>query len=301
MEFENNSVTNVAIVGQVCLDRNILEDGSRFVGAGSPAMFINKILSQFPGTRVDILAQHGADYSPYLQDVNIHPWQPGVPATLVYENDSSGVQRTQKAHNREHANPVPIDGVSRGILEGSDIIFIAPILPNLSPEYCRQIASSTRGKRSLRVLLPQGYSRGFDTEDNVIPRDFVEAEEIMPLIDVVIVSEEDHPNMKALARHWVESTDLVAIVTLGEKGALSITKNGENIHPTQSVPREQIKDTVGCGDTFSAAFAHAYRQTGDITYSVRFANGVAGQRLRYPADGIIIDYNLAQQTAYNSL
>lgn len=86
----------VVIDGQVCIDRNILEGGEEFEGAGSPPMFISKILRLFPSCKPLIIASYGSDYLQYLDGVNIYPKSPNIAKTLVYENNSLSGRRTQE-------------------------------------------------------------------------------------------------------------------------------------------------------------------------------------------------------------
>ncbi len=281
--------TRVVIEGQVCIDRNILEGGSMFEGAGSPPMFINRILRQL-GCEPLIIAPYGSDYLPYLGGVNIYPTTPNCAETLVYENYSASGMRTQRALKRESALPVPLDMNVINILTNADIVIVAPIIPNYTAERFIRIADQTVNKGVLKVLLPQGYFRNFDEQDRVIAREFDEAGEILPYLDVVIVSEEDHPNMLVLAKQWADQNkDLISVVTLGEKGALAFNNGSKVEVPTQAVPKAEIVDSVGCGDAFSAAFVFKYRRSKNLERAISFANQVARQRLFQMADQIKID------------
>lgn len=299
---ERGAQLKIVVVGHVDIDHNTLENGIKFTGAGSPAMFIDRVLRQLGGTEVRIIAPYGPDFLPYAEGTDIYPPQPNVPSTLVYGNDSSGVRRIQTVHNMENADPVEIDEVAAQILEAADIVFIAPLLGNFSPEYYAQIEGCTKRRGALRVLLPQGHFREFDSDGRVHPpetsKGFLNLGSILPYVDVMVTSDEDHPNMEALATYWVETNqDLISIVTLGEKGAVVYQNKTKIRVPTIAIPKEQVVDTVGCGDTFAAAFAYEYRQTRDIKSAVRFANAVAGQKLRFRADEIQIDVKKARADA----
>lgn len=283
---------NIEIVGHVCKDRNTSENIT-YEAAGSPAMFMNRIYRQFPNTHIGIIASSGPDFEEYRRGVDVYPLNPNASSTLVYENVSKGGTRTQKAFNRDQAVPVQVDAEVERRIKNADIVFYAPILPNYPGEYYAQI-NSHRKEGSLAVLLPQGYYRSFDSEDNVIAREFDEATKILPFVDLVIVSEQDHEDMFNICKQWVAANpNLTAVVTLGEKGAVAITSAGEIEVPTRPVPEKEIVDTVGSGDIFSAALAYRFRETGDIKEAVRFANEIARQTLFYAADDIKIDFEAA--------
>src|SRR4029079_6953279 len=113
---------------------------------------------------------------------------------------------------------------------------------------------------------------------------------VIPLVDIVIVSEEDHPDMYELAKKWTEKDKGIVIITQGEEGAVALKEGKEINLPGRPVKVEDIVDSVGSGDIFSAGFAYKYKQTGDIKEAGKFANELARQCLFYPADKIKIDF-----------
>ncbi|MEI7579198.1 MAG: PfkB family carbohydrate kinase [bacterium] len=276
----------ITILGHVCIDKNTSEHAT-YVTAGSPAIFMSKILKQLPENQVKILAPYGSDFLQYYSGQEIYPEVPVNKQTLIYENITKNSKREQKAWNRELALPITIDQNCRNFLTTTDLIFITPLLPNFSATYLSQTLANLP-KQSLKVLLPQGYYRDFD--QNVITRDFQEAADILPLMDLVIVSEQDHPQMLETARQWVNEFKIIVVITLGEKGALILTQSEELLIPAQVVPENEIVDSVGSGDIFSVGFAFRYLQTKSLREAGRFANALARQCLFYTPDQIKIDY-----------
>jgi sugar/nucleoside kinase (ribokinase family) len=278
----------ITIVGHVCIDTNVSERAS-YTSAGSPAMFMNTIYRQFPDTNVQIVAPYGPDFLEHRGDAALYPQQPNVQKTLVYENVSKNGMRHQKAYNRDEALPIPMDSALEHRLNGTDILFIAPLLPNVSIPYVQTLVSGAN-ETTVKVLLPQGYYRDFDQDDNVSIRPFDDADSILPLVDIVIVSEQDHADMFVLATRWATQFGVIVIVTCGEKGAVAVTGNGQFDLPARAVTENDIVDSVGSGDIFSAGFAYRYHQTHDLHEAGRFANELARQCLFYTPDNIRIDY-----------
>lgn len=63
------------------------------------------------------------------------------------------------------------------------------------------------------------------------------------------------------------------MVTQGKDGALAISKEKEMAyHPGFNVPKELIKDTIGCGDAAAAGFVHAYTQGESLDSCLELAN-----------------------------
>lgn len=273
---------NISIIGHVCIDNNVSEN-TTYIAAGSPAMFISRIYKKFPDFLVNIIAPYGVDFLTYVKEVNVYLKKPIGDRTLIYENKSHRNIRSQKAFNREYAKPLPIKDELQKIISKSDVIFFAPLTPNYSSQYVESLMKSARSN-CLKIMMPQGYYRSFDKENNVIQRDFIEAKSLISLFDFVIVSEQDHKNIKTIVQNWAERTHV--IVTLGDKGSSYFYRNEFILVPVEQVKPEDIIDSVGSGDIFSASFSYKYYLTKDIKKSLEFANNIARQCLFYPADNL---------------
>ncbi len=277
----------ICIFTTVCIDRNVSENSS-YTAAGSPAMFMNKILKQFSDCNVSIVTSYGPDFVQYLAGVNIFPSQPNTDKTLVYENVSKSGLRTQKAYNLENAFAVDLDSSIINILRQADVVIFAPLKPLYTKEYIQSVTANLKPD-ALKVILPQGFYRNFGPDNKVQPRDFAEAKEILPLMDIAVVSEQDSPTMFAEAKDWALNMNIIPIVTLGEKGAVAIKGKEEIMLPTVPVPESEIIDSVGSGEIFTAAFIYEYKQSGNLDESGKFANAVARQCLFYKSSEIKID------------
>lgn len=277
-----NKVVNITVVGNVCIDQNISEHAS-YTAAGGPAIYMAKTVQNFPLTHVNILAPYGNDFLDYIGDVSLFPKKPQLHKTLVYENISGGTMRTQKAFHTNEADTIKITDEELMILANTDILLFAPLVPTFSIEFVKTLTAHAR--TALKVLLPQGYYRSFQRDGNVIQRDFIEQDEILPLFDMVIVSSEDHDNMQKIVPDWAHTIQV--IMTLGDKGSKYFYKD-ERIHMNiDPVKVEDIVDSVGSGDIFSVSFAYKYRRSKNIKESLTFANNVARQCLFYPSNEIM--------------
>jgi sugar/nucleoside kinase (ribokinase family) len=278
---------NICIIGTVCIDNNVSENSS-YTSAGSPAMYMSKIFKQLGGCDINIITSYGQDFVQYLNGVNILPPQPNTSKTMVYENVSNAGLRTQKSYNRENAFEVDLDDSIIKALRQADIVFFAPLLPMYSRKYVESVISYLQDT-ALKVILPQGFYRNFDFENNVLVREFVEAKEILPLMDIAVVSEQDSPTMLVEAKDWALSMNVIPIVTLGAKGAVALKGREEIMLPADAVPESEIVDSVGSGEIFTAAFTYKYKQSGNLETAGKFANAVARQCLFYKSADIKID------------
>ncbi len=265
------------VFGHICIDKNVSE-GKSYTAAGGPAVFITKVLSKF-GCPTTTVAPYGNDFLPYAKNLILYPKESANDNTLRYENVSRNNLRTQKALYRPAHFNIEITEALAAQIRQSDIIFVAPLLPNINPEYIKRINKRAK-KEALLVLLAQGYFRDFDSQNNVLIRDFLEADDVLPFFNIVAVSERDHPQMKQLAKKWVRSNGNAAIViTLAERGALIVSSRGEKHIPTIPVPLDKIIDSVGCGDIFSAGLAYYYKKSRVLEEAVIAANKLARQHL----------------------
>ena len=273
---------NITIFGHVCVDNNISEQAT-YTSAGSPAMFMAKIYKKFPDVDCHIIAPYGSDFLTYIKDISIYPKNATGDKTLIYENISKGNIRSQKALNRNYARPLHITDELKKNIANADILFFAPLTPDYTVEYMKTVMQAARAE-TLKILIPQGYNRSFDSENNVLPREFIEADELLSLFDFVTVSIEENAYMQEIVKKW--SQNIRVIMTLGDKGAQYTYKNEKVIVPVKPVKIEDIVDSVGSGDIFSASFGYKYKLTNNIDASLEFANDIARQCLFFKPDNL---------------
>lgn len=219
----------------------------------------------------------------------MYPIKPSHTTTLIYENKSKGGIRIQRALFHEKAKPPRLNENIKTLLGKTDMLFIAPLTPNYSASYIKN-ACSHLPPYALKILLPQGYFRQFKSDGLVYPRIFYEASELIPCVDIVVVSQQDYPHIENIAATWAKPNGVVVIVTEGAKGAVAFQNKKRLPLPTDPVPEDKIVDSVGSGDIFSAAFAYWYSKTYDIAKAGRFANLLARECLFYPSNNIQINY-----------
>lgn len=275
---------NVLIFGHVCIDHNVSER-THYTSAGSPAMFMTKIFRTLNDVKSMIISHRGENFLPYLNNVDTYPKEPNHDHTLVYYNIATATGRTQKTLFRDNSPPVNIDESLELVISYADVIIFSPLLPNFSASYIKDIVKLSK-EDTLKIMSPQGYFREFNRENTVIFREFKEADDILPLVDFVILSDEDYPDIERIAHEWAKISGITIIITKAERGAEVISKDKQIDIPTNAVSREAIVDSTGSGDIFSAGFAYKYFHTKDVIESVHFANCLAGECLFLTPDEI---------------
>lgn len=267
--------TKITILGHVCIDRNVSES-SQYESWGSAAMYMAHYFADDDTLQTSIIATWGKDFTQYIDGLDLYPLLSNVGSSMVYENTSIGGKRTQKCYNANTPNP-ELDDEALTVLGSSDIFMLAPLTPSFDSEYIDK-AMKSLGSDCLKVLLPQGYFRAIASDGSVTPQEFANGQKIVEKFDVVIFSEDDHPHGMDLAEEWSYYTTVV--MTLGSEGAM-ILQAGERevVAVEEPVPGDKIIDSVGCGDTFSAALTRSYYGEKDIHYAVMMGNEAARQKL----------------------
>lgn len=270
--------TEVVLAGNVCIDVNVSENTS-YTGWGSALMYIARYFSRHqPDVKSVLVAPYGQDFLQYAGGLTLLPGPRGD-KTLLFKNLSRGGRRTQECQNADTAAPPPITSEIAGHLQKADIICLAPLLPDFGADYMRRLMQHKKAAAKT-VLLPQGYFRKVEPDGRVTPGEFDEAADILPLFDMIILSEDDHPDSHNLTRQWAAmAPDTRIILTLGAAGASWVEADRDTRIEVEPVSEDQIVDSVGCGDTFSAAAMYEYWRGGDVLSAIKAGNTAARAKL----------------------
>ncbi len=132
-------------------------------------------------------------------------------------------------------------------------------------------------------------------------------ERIYPLTDIVFLNEREaqfltHTDDPASGIVNICTESTTVIIKLGEHGAL--TRHRNRLYRCDAFPlRDEVKDTVGAGDSFGAAFLYFYMKkfpielcnilgAANAASTVRFQGGTIGQRNVHELVDFIKDYRI---------
>jgi sugar/nucleoside kinase (ribokinase family) len=274
-----NNKPTVTIFGHVCIDHNIIE-GSSIHSWGSPAMYIANYYSKF-NIQSNIISSYGSDFTDHINNFTNMVIAPTSKDTLIYHNVVENGTRVQYCLNPEQSPLVPIQDNIIKIIEATDILIIAPDIPNYTAAYVHEIIQHT-SVHCLRAILPQGLMREIAEDSSVKIRSFSEAKDILSLFDVLIISDEDTSNPAVQARAWsVNNRDLKVVVTQADKGATLFYNNSEKHIPTLPLALSDIVNPVGAGDTFSAQLIMSLFNMSDIHQAIKDAHTATYQALTF--------------------
>lgn len=267
----------ITIVGHVCIDKNTI-DGISSEKWGSSPMYIANYIKKNHGVQPSILASYGIDFNKYTS--GFHFINDAVKSkTLVYKNVVTNGDRVQYCHNALNSTPPAITPDVIDTLRQTDILIVTPMTPYLNTEYILEVLRYIP-KKSLTVLLPQGYMREINQDGTVSIREFLEAPQLLSKFDILIASDEDYLDVHNWATdQTVHFPNLSVIITQAEEGATLFVQGRQTSIPTTPIPFEEIKNPVGSGDIFSAQLSLSLHDGFDIAEAIRSANEATGASL----------------------
>jgi len=145
----------------------------------------------------------------------------------------------------------------------------AVILGSIAHELDRSLFGTT--SPTATVLVAQGYLREWSADGAIRAREWEDAEEIVPRVAAVVLSEDDVAGDLSAPRRWARNGRVY--VTLAERGVLVLDHGSEGIVPGYAV--ERVVDPTGAGDAFAAGLAIALADGRPPDECARFANAVA--------------------------
>lgn len=267
----------ILLIGHVCIDINNSEHAS-YTSGGSPLLYMGNYLKR--NFKIDplLIAPYGRDFLPYAAGLQLLT-PPHRGHTLVNKNTTRNHRKTKQSEHFRDVDPVPLTAEVKKRIAEADIICLAPLLPSYSVDYVRDLMAA-RKPSAVTLLSPQGFLRAVDAHGRVSPRRFTEAEDIIPLFDMVVFSEDDLPNALEMAQQWAMSAPKSQIiVTQDSRGASLVTTKGLIPVATTPVPEDHIVDSIGCGDTFSAAAIYSFAQNRDVAAAIKAGNEAARAKL----------------------
>ncbi len=156
------------------------------------------------------------------------------------------------------------------------IVLLGPLAQEISPAF---VSLFPRRPGSIVAATPQGWLRRWDENGRVWPTPWQAAEQVLPLLDVLILSHDDllpfadgnRVAADAMLAHWSLTVPLL-VATDGRHGATLFQQGIAERFP--AFPAHEV-DPTGAGDVFAAAFLTHLHRHSDPRAAIRFANCVA--------------------------
>jgi len=257
------------VVGHVTKD---LLAGGRFV-VGGTATYAS-LTARNLGRQVGVVtsAEANLDLDEHLAGIQVS--KRVSQATTTFQNVYSGGHRQQFV--KALAEPLEASDVPAPWRDAR-VVLLGPLVRELGVDLVRLFPNALLG------VTAQGWMRQWDGEGRVGTRVWEEAEEILPLVDVLVFSYEDVAHDLTLVRKYTSLAKITA-VTHGRAGAIVCCDAGSEWLPAYQA-REA--DPTGAGDVFAAAYLIALEETGDPFEAARFANCTASWSIEGEATSAI--------------
>jgi len=244
-------------VGHVTAD--VLGDGSRQAGG---AAFYSALQAARLGLSAQIITRGVAAeieslLEPYRSEIELVVLPSG--RTTALETLGQGTQRTQRLLS--WAGPM-----GEGVHVHTAILHLAPVARETGPRW--------RGHAGFVGLTPQGLVRTWAADGAPITHVPLEAQLLPQRCDAIVISEQERESCTAL----IESAGPILAVTAAARATTLRLGDGEL--RTVAVPAiGAVRDDLGAGDVFAAAFFVSLRDGRPAEDAASFANAAAAVRI----------------------
>ena len=156
-------------------------------------------------------------------------------------------------------------------LRSPRLVLFGPLVDDVMPD-----VATIFDKRTLIGAVPQGWMRRWDETGRIYSKHWASAPEILPHLDVLVLSQEDIDY--DLSRLALPFRHVPLVVMTEYRDGSTIFRREKDGTTTQiKVPPRPANevDPTGAGDVFAAAFLLRLQETGDPIHAARFANVTA--------------------------
>lgn len=277
---------NILVIGQ-SLEDNINYKGSTSVKPGGifySVLGLKSLLKE--GDKISLCTSMPEDraglFSPVYDDIDKSLFEPAAELPKVYLNITGDSERGE-CYSFVNKN-LSLEGITS--FEFYDGILINMITGHdITPGQLEYIRSEFGGIIYFDVhTLARGLEKDGTRKFRTIPG----FEKIAKNIDILQVNETEFTCLfeAGSGRETVEKLFAlglkILIVTMGEKGARVYYKiKDEVVSCFVSGVKGKVKNNVGCGDIFGAAFFYSYICKKDVISALKRANGAAGKAATY--------------------
>ena len=202
------------------------------------------------GLEVGVLTSIAPDFPSDVFPTGITVATVSSPRTTRYRVGGAGGLRTLTLLSR--AEDIEIQHLPEG-WKSAPLAVLCPVVGEVDPALV-----SAFDDASLAVL-PQGWMRARGKGGVMGPQPWEDADDVLPLTQLLVLSEEDVPGSEETAVKWFDQVPLGAI-TRARRGA-TLYVNGEPYHVAPD--RAAETDPTGAGDVFAATLLIEYQRVGD--------------------------------------
>lgn len=232
---------------------------------GGAAAYSSKTATKL-GIKTGVITSVGEDFI-HFDKLN------GIPIALINKN-LNGIKTTtfqniyengiRRQFIRSVSETIKPEHIPQEWIKTS-IVYICPVANEVEPSIVHSFPNSIIG------ASPQGWMRCWNDKGMVSQKKWEYAEDVLPYIDALIMSEEDISATPEVVDEYAKMVHML-ILTRGERGSTLFYEGKIVDFPAF---KTEVFDPTGAGDVFATAFLIKYKQTNDPYEASVFANCTA--------------------------
>jgi sugar/nucleoside kinase (ribokinase family) len=228
------------------------------------------------GLEVGLLTSVAPDFPSHVIPAGITVATVSSLRTTRYRVGEAGGSRTLTLLSR--AEDIEIQHLPEG-WKSAPLAVLCPVVGEVDPALV-----SAFDDASLAVL-PQGWMRTRGKGGVMGPQPWEDADDVLPLTQLLVLSEEDVPGSEETAVKWFDQVPLGAI-TRARRGA-TLYVNGEPYHVAPD--RAAETDPTGAGDVFATTLLIEYQRVGDAWEAAAAAACAGAATVEGPGAAALLD------------
>lgn len=264
--FEDSARPDILLIGHVTCDLETPDRNSRCRLGGTVSFAAVTAVQLGRKPTIITRAAPGTDLSELPDGVDLHVLP--SPVTTTFANVYADHGRVQYCY----AQALPIGaGDIPDSLRRPRAVLLGPLVNEIEPDVAALFSGET-----LVTAGPQGWMRQWDESGRVHAKSWDNAGEILPHLNVLVLSQEDIDYDLTRLEPFFAQVPLVVLTEYYDGSTIYHRQDDGSIAQTKIPPRPANEvDPTGAGDVFATAFMIRLQETGDPIHAARFANVTA--------------------------
>lgn len=264
---------DILLIGHVTqdLETDDLDGPYRLGGTVSFASVVAANLGRRPVVITRAAASTDLSELPPQAELHVLP----SPCTTTFANVYTPEGRIQYCYAQ--ALPITVDDIPPEMRAPSTVL-LGPLVNEIDPGVAAVFDSS-----AVVGAVPQGWMRAWDETGRVSAKEWESRSQILPFLDVLVLSLEDVDNDLTRVVSMLEEVPLLVLTEYHDGSTVYQRQTDGSISVTKIPPRRAVeRDPTGAGDVFTTSFMIRLQETGDPVEAARFANIAASFSVEHP-------------------
>jgi 1D-myo-inositol 3-kinase len=213
------------------------------------------------------------DLSELPPDVELHVLP--SPVTTTFANVYTPEGRVQYSYAQ--ALPITVDDIPQTYRAPSTVL-LGPLVNEIAPDVAQVFDES-----AVVGAVPQGWMRAWDDTGRVHSKEWESQAEILPWLDVLVLSLEDIDHDLSRLAPMMEQVSLLVLTEYHDGSTVYRRQENGKVEIVKIPPRPATeRDPTGAGDVFTTSFMIRLQETRDPIEAARFANVTASFSVEHP-------------------